>query len=244
MKKHAGIAILMLIAAVLQGQQPAAQSQTSKAPKSQAQPAPQEPSLEIYQVDLVPTGTGFALSKPVLEGDVYVLTVFPDRATVRVPKDRIKAITLRTKEMNAYSMYQIDLLPSGKMYAKEAPTLKGSTYTFRTWRDNTLISMRKSDVKAVTKLTGLAAFKAQQEERGAKLTANLPMQGGGTVDYISPEPAPPAPGQAQAPPPSGGTYWIYDGVPGITDAYAPPNATVAYPGDVPKAAEPQSPPHR
>jgi hypothetical protein len=236
MKKHAGIAILMLIAAVLQGQQPAAQSQTSKAPKSQAQPAPQEPSLEIYQVDLVPTGTGFALSKPVLEGDVYVLTVFPDRATVRVPKDRIKAITLRTKEMSAYSMYQIDLLPTGKMYSKEPPTLKGSTYTFRTWRDNNLISMRKTDVKAVTQLTGLAAFKAQQEERGAKLTANLPMQGTDNVQIISSPPPDPSQSSAgSAPSPSGGTYWIYDGVPGITDAYAPPNATVAYPGDVPKA---------
>lgn len=239
MKRHTGIVVaLMLLAAALRGQQPAAQQSQSQPSKAAAQPAKaQEPSLEIYQIDLVPTGTGFALAKPILDGDVYVLTVFPDRATVRVPKDRIKAITPRTKEMNAYSMYQIDLLPTGKMYAKEPPTLKGTTYTFRTWRDNTLISMRKADIKSVTHLTGLAAFKAQQEERGAKLmTANLPMQGGGTVDYISPEPAPPAPGQAQAAPPSGGgTYWIYDGVPGITDAYAPPNATVAYPGDVPKA---------
>ena len=233
MKRHAGIAVLMLIAAALHGQQPAAaQSQAGKAP---AQP----PSLEIYQIDLVPSGTGFALSKPVLEGDVYVMTVFPDRAVVRVPKDRIKAITPRTKEMSAYSMYQIDLLPTGKMYAKEPPVLKGTTYTFRTWRDNNLISMRKSDVKAVTHLTGLPAFKAQQEERGAKLTANLPMQGTDNVQVISSPP--PDPSQApsgQASTPGGGTYWIYDGVPGITDAYAPPNATVAYPGDVPKAAEP------
>src|SRR5262249_31009359 len=243
MKRHAGIVVaLMLLAAALHGQQPAAQQSQAQTQNSNAAAQPvktQEPSLEIYQIDLVPTGTGFALAKPVLEGDVYVLTVFPDRAIVRVPKDRIKAITPRTKEMNAYSMYQIDLLPTGKMYSKEPPTLKGTTYTFRTWRDNTLISMRKSDIKGVTHLTGLAAFKAQQEERGAKLTANLPMQGGGTVSYASPEPAPPPQGQAQAPASSGGTYWIYDGVPGLTTGYAPGNATVAYPGDVPKAPNPQ-----
>src|SRR5262245_37784738 len=103
MKRHAGIAVLMLLAAVLHGQQTSAtQSQTSKPSKPPAQPA-QQPSLDIYQIDLVPSGTGFALAKPVLEGDVYVLTVFPDRAVVRVPKDRIKAITPRTKEMSAYS---------------------------------------------------------------------------------------------------------------------------------------------
>jgi hypothetical protein len=235
MKRHAGIAVaLMLLAVSLCAQQAAAQQPpASKAPA-------QQPSLEIYQIDLVPSGTGFALAKPILEGDMYVLTVFPDRATVRVPKDRIKAITLRTKEMNAYAMYQIDLLPSGKMYAKDAPTLNGTTYTFRTWRDNTLISMRKSDVKAVTKLTGLAAFKAQQEERGAKLTANLPMQGTDNVQIInSPPPDPRQVSSGSSPSTSGGTYWIYDGVPGITDAYAPPNATVAYPGDVPKAPNPQ-----
>ena len=239
MKKHAGIGVLMLIAAALHGQQPAAEpSPVSKLAPPKAPAA--EPALDIYQIDLVPSGTGFALTKPVLEGDVYVMTVFPDRAVVRVPKDRIKAITPRTKEMSAYSMYQIDLLPTGKMYSKEPPTLKGTTYTFRTWRDNNLISMRKSDVKAVTHLTGLPAFKAQQEERGAKLTANLPMQGTDNVQYLSsppPDPSQAPPSQGQ-PSPSGGTYWIYDGVPGITDAYAPPNATVAYPGDVPKAADP------
>jgi hypothetical protein len=236
MKKHSGIAILMLIAGALHGQQAAQPSPIPKLAPPNA--ANQAPGLDIYQVDLVPSGTGFALSKPVLEGDVYVMTVFPDRAVVRVPKDRIKAITPRTKEMSAYSMYQIDLLPTGKMYAKEPPVLKGTTYTFRTWRDNNLISMRKSDVKAVTHLTGLPAFKAQQEERGAKLTANLPMQGTDNVQVISSPP--PDPGQApsgQASTPGGGN-WIYDGVPGMTTGYAPPNATVAYPGDVPKAAEP------
>ena len=58
----------------------------SQQPKA---PAPaQEPPLEIYQIDLVPSGTGFALTKPVLQGDVYVFQVWPDRATVRLPKSK------------------------------------------------------------------------------------------------------------------------------------------------------------
>jgi len=234
MKRHAGIAVLMLLAAVLHGQQTA---QPSPIPKlAPPQPAAQQPALEIYQIDLVPSGTGFALSKPVLDGDKYVFIVWPDRATIRLAKERVKSITPRTKEMSAFGVYQIDLVPTGRMIAREAPTLKGTTYTFRTWRDNTLISMRQADIKKVTKLTGLDAFRVQQEERGAKLTANLPMQGTDDVQIInSPPPAPSQAPAGQAAGPSNGMYWIYDGVPGITDAYAPPNATVAYPGDVPKA---------
>src|SRR4030095_15823531 len=37
-------------------------------------PTPAMP-LELYQVDLVPTGTGFAVTKPVQEGDVWVFQV-------------------------------------------------------------------------------------------------------------------------------------------------------------------------
>ena len=228
-------AALMVLVSGLEAQQAGApQSQPAKAPA----PAAHQPSLEIYQVDLVPSGTGFALSKPVLEGDKYVFIVWPDRATIRVSKERVKSITPRTKEMSAFAVYQIDLLPTGRMIAKDAPVLKGTTYTFRTWRDNNLISMRQSDIKKVTKLTGLDAFKVQQEERGAKLIANLPMQGTDDVQIINSPPPDPTQNQpAASSSTSNGMYWIYDGVPGITDAFAPPNATVAYPGDVPKAPQ-------
>jgi hypothetical protein len=239
MKKHAGImAVLMLLAASAHAQQTSAQP-TAIPNLAPPKTADQAPSLEIYQIDLVPSGTGFALSKPVLEGDKYVFIVWPDRATIRLAKERVKSITPRTKEMSTFAVYQIDLVPSGRMISKEAPTLKGTTYTFRTWRDNTLISMRQADVKKVTQLTGLAAFRVQQEERGAKLTANLPMQGTDDVQIINSPP--PEPSQASAgasSTSSNGMYWIYDGIPGMTTGYAPPNATVAYPGDVPKAAEP------
>lgn len=238
MKTRAALLGALFVAAGLYGQgagQPPRPTPAVGMASSAQQPAP-----EIYQVDLVPSGTGFALSKPVLEGDVYTFIVWPDRDTVRLPKDRVKAITPRFKEMSTLSVWQIDLLPSGRIVAKEEPTLKGTTYTIRTWRDNTLVSMRQTDIKQITHLTGLAAFKVQQEEKGAKLMGgNLPMQGTDEVKVIS-EPAgsrPPGGQQTgQQGAPSGSGNWIYDGVPGITDGWAPPNAVISSPGDVPKAA--------
>lgn len=242
MKMRAAFLGGLFVAAGLYGQAAGQPAQARPTPAVGMAPAPQA-SLEIYQVDLIPSGTGFALSKPVLDGDVYTFIVWPDRDTVRLPKDRVKSITPRTKEMNAFSVWKIDLLPSGRIVAKDEPTLKGATYTIRTWRDNTLISMRQTDIKQITHLVGLDAFKVQQEEKGAKLmSGNLPMQGTGEVKVIS-EPAaasrPPAGQQAgQQGAPSGSGNWIYDGVPGVTDGWAPPNAVIASPGDVPKAAEP------
>jgi hypothetical protein len=135
-------------------------------------------------------------------------------------------------------VYQIDLAPSGRKIAREEPTLKGTTYTFRTWREGTLMSLRQADVLKVTKVTGVAAFKIQQEERGASLNADLPMQGGGTVTILNaPAEAPPAP----APDPAPAGNWTYQGQPGVTDGYAPPSAVVASPGDVPKAAPQPTP---
>jgi hypothetical protein len=203
-----------------------------------AQPTPAPAALlEIYQIDLVPTGFGFALGKPRLEENVYVMTVWPDRATVRVPKERVAKITPRTKELSEFAVYRIDLVPTGRMIARENPTLKNKTYVFHSWRDGNVMSLRQQDVRAVTKVTGLEAFKIQQEEKGAKLIGNLPMEGGGQV-LVLPGDAPAAP-DAGAPSADGATApsnWIFDGVPGVTDAFAPPSAVVSSPGDVPRAA--------
>ena len=218
------------------GQQPAgpaAPGATPAATKSDA-------LLQIYQIDLDPSGTAFAFGRPVLEGDAYVFTAWPDKTVVHLAKSKVKKITPRTKSPDEYVVYQIDLAPSGRMIAREKPTLKGTTYTFHTWRDGTLMSLRQADVKAVTKVTGVAAFKIQQEERGASLNGNLPMQGGGTVTILPGGPADAAPGAAPAPAPAPGN-WSYQGQPGVSDAYAPPSAVVASPGDVPKAAPQPTP---
>jgi hypothetical protein len=233
----------LILAAGLQGQQSPGQPQSPQsappaAPQGQTQGQP--PLLEIYQIDLDPSGTAFALSKPRLEGDVYVYSAWPENAIVRLPQAKVRKITQRTKDLNKETVYRIDLVPSGRMIARAEPKLKGTTYVFYSWKDETFMSLRQSDVRKVTRLTGLPAFRAQQEELGAALIDNLPMQGGTAT--VIPAPGVAAAGPSQTPAPGN---WIYQGVPGVTDAYAPANATVASPGDVPKAPAPAPtrPPH-
>jgi hypothetical protein len=196
-----------------------------------------EEPLDIWQIDLVSGGTGFALTTPVLQGDVYVFKVWPDRATIRLPKSRIKKMVRRTKDVSDEVLWQIDLLPTGQMISRDAPVLKGTTYQFHQWTGGTLMSLRQADVRKVTRVVGLDAFKIHLQQLGTTAIGNLPMEGGGTVTTVG---GPPAgsqsapPGQAQTP-----SNWIYQGVPGVTDAWAPPSAVVNSPGDVPKAREPK-----
>jgi hypothetical protein len=51
--------------------------------KSPQKPAQQQ-LLEIYQIDLVPSGTAFALNKPVLQGNVYVFRSWPENTPARL----------------------------------------------------------------------------------------------------------------------------------------------------------------
>ncbi len=248
-----------ILAVGLQGQQPQAQ-QPQSPPSGQTAPgtqtlqggpgspqsaapqqpaAPQQLAIVIYQIDFDPSGTAFATNKPKLEGDVYVFSAWPEGDMVRVPQAKVKKVTQRTTDLSKESVYQIDLVPSGRIIAKADPKVQGGTYVFYRWKDGTLMSLRKSDVKGVAHLTGLPAFKAQQEEMGAALIGNLPMEGGGTVKVIGTAPVVQSVDgvdpNANLPPGN----WIYQGVPGVTDAYAPANATVASPGDVPRAPAPQ-----
>ena len=227
----------LILATVAPAQQPAAAPAASAQPGAAPKAAAEEP-LDIYQIELVPSGTGFALTKPVLEGDVYVFKVWPDRSTVRLPKARVKQIVPRTQAIQKEVLYRIDIAPSGQMYSRDEPTLKGTTYQFHSWKGNTLMALKQSDVQKVTRLSGLDAFKVHLEQLGAKRIGDLPMQGGGSVAVVGGgsgggQPAA-APMQSQTP-----YNWIYQGVPGVTDAWAPPSAVVSSPGDVPKAPEPQ-----
>ena len=113
--------------------------------------------------------------------------------------------------------------------------VSGTTYTFHAWRNGTLMSARQADVKKVTRLSGLEALKTYLDLFGAKPIGNLAMQGSATG------PAPAA-AQGSAAAPGQPTNWLYMGVPGVSDAWAPPPSVVSAPGDVPKAAEPQ--PHK
>jgi len=226
-------AVLLTSCAALHAQQPASAPAPATLPVTEPTKVPHQ-GVEIYQVDLIPTGMGFAVGKPVLEGDVYVFQALPEKQTVRVSKDKVRNITLRIRDLNEEAVYEIQLLPSGRMLSREQPVLKNGAWQFHTWKNNELMAMRQSDVKEVVALQGLAAFKAKQEEKGAKLIGNLAMQDG---QFQSVGEAPPPPGQA-APAtasPAGPSNWIYEGAPGISDAYAPANAVVESPGDVPKA---------
>ena len=217
---------MLVLAAGLQGQQP---QKLQGGPQAQGQQKP----LEIYRIDLDPSGSAFALGQPKLEGNVYVYPAWPENEVVRLPQARVKKITQVTKDLNKEFVYQIDLLPSGRMIARDEPKLQGGGYVFHVWKGGTLRSLRKSDVRKITRVTGLAAFRIQQEETGGALIGNLPMEGGSAT--IIPAPADAAAPQSQAPAPGN---WSYEGVPGASDAYAPANATVSSPGDVPKAPEP------
>src|SRR5262245_20208702 len=207
---------LLTLAAVAHAQQPA------------PAPTPAGP-LELYQVDLVPTGTGFAVTKPVLQGDVWVFQVWPDRSTVRLDKSKVKTITPRTKQLQSETAWRIELAPTGEMFSRDSPVLKGTTYTFHRWRGGDLMSLRQADVKKITKLTPAEIFQTHLQYFGAKPISNLPMEGGTAV-----MPAQPAPAESTSgvPAPSN---WIYYGTPGMDDAWAPGNAVIERPGDVPRA---------
>jgi hypothetical protein len=227
-------ALVLVLGASADGRQAVSSPQGGKQPEVGMKPRPTEEPLDIWQIDLNPSGTGFALTTPVLQGDVYVFKVWPDRATIRLPKARVKKMVQRTKDINSEVIYQIDLLPTGQVYSREVPQQRGTNLEYKTWHQGTLMSIRQADVKKVSKVAGLDAFKIHLQLLGTKAIGNLPMEGGGTVTVINERPAAAAqPVDAtQAP-----SNWIYNGVPGVTEAWAPPSAVVASPGDVPKARE-------
>jgi hypothetical protein len=206
---------------------------------ARAQQAPQSAQaeaaelFELYQVDLVPTGTGFAVTKPVLQGDVWVFQVWPDRSTVRLAQSKVKKITPRTKQLQSETAYRIDLAPSGQIFSRDNPALKGTTYTFHRWRGGDLMSLRQADVKKITRLTPVEIFQTHLQYFGPKPIGNLPMEGGTAV--MPAEPAAPA----QETIPTGSENWVYYGTPGADDAWAPGSAVIASPGDVPKAPHPR-----
>jgi hypothetical protein len=233
------VATLLFVAAGLRGQQPAPQS------PPQPTPIPEAPNV-VYQVDLEPTGTGFAIGKPVQEGDVWVMTTLPDRTVSRVPTAKVKKISRWSSDLNMESIWQIDLVPTGVMLSREEPVKKGALYTVKAFKGGTLASLREADVKKITHLTGMDAFKAQRIAEGAVLitTGPPPGPGGGTVRY-APGSGPPTSSAPGAPgPPELAGNWFYEGVPGASDAYAPGSATVARPGDTPMMPTPPPQPPR
>jgi hypothetical protein len=213
----------------------------------------------MFRIELVPSGSMVALNQPVLQGGVYTFKAWPDGAPTNLRQALVKRVTPLTGPQE--TIYQIDLVPTGTVTARDNPVLKGNSYVFHTWRDGTLMSLRTTDIKRITALTGDKAFWAEQRINGERnISGNLAMQGTSSVVVIGTPPTPPGSSQAGATnmsdwngPGSSGISgapvygnWQYEGTPGVSDAYAPANATVRSEGDVPRmpaATEGREPPH-
>ena len=193
----------------------------------------------MYRIKLNPSGTMIALDKPVLLNGKYVFHAWPHGEQTALRQAIVLSVAPLTGPQKPF--YQVDLTPSGKVFARDNPTLKGSTYVFHAYRDGMLMSLRQSDVKKVTLLSGDDAFWAEQRMDGEALVGNLAIQGTSNVVEIgSPPPASSQAGPSSLNSVGGGTIngapagnWSYQGTPGTADAWGPANATVARPGDVP-----------
>ena len=84
------------------------------------------------------------------------------------------AFALRAEE-TAPVLYQIDLVPSGKLISRDLPVLKGTNYLLHQYPTGTLLSVRKSTVKQIGKMTPAAA--AAINPTSAVRIRNLAFQG-------------------------------------------------------------------
>ncbi|KAA0254090.1 hypothetical protein FBQ97_01475 [Acidobacteria bacterium ACD] len=226
----------LVLATSLLAQQPQAQPAPAQQQPAQS-PQHYEPPMVIHRIDLNPTGSVFTMDEPKLEGDYYVCHTLPDRTIQRIRKDRVKKITQRSRDFDKEVVWQVEMEPTGSVLAVEEPVKKGSAYVFTTYKGGTLTTVKQADVKKITRLAGMDAFKAEELELGLTvMTTNPTFQGDGTQNA-----APARAGGAPAATPAKGN-WTYQGQPGASDAYAPGSGTVSRPGDVPKAPPPTAPP--
>jgi hypothetical protein len=74
------------------------------------------------------------------------------------------------------TLYQIDLIPSGKIISRDMPQLKGASYLYHAFPAGTLVSVKKSSVKQIIKMSPEAAA-AVNPRTALKQIDDLPMQG-------------------------------------------------------------------
>lgn len=106
--------------------------------------------------------------------------------------------------------YQIDLAPTGKVISQDLPVAKGNTIVFHRYPDGTLMSMRRSEVKTLTRITQQAAVATLPKEKLVQI-GNLAFQG-------SSQAGPAAAGTAgtKTAQPGIGTGFYGNVVPGVT----------------------------
>jgi hypothetical protein len=200
--------------------------------------------VDIFKIELVPSGAMVSMDEPVLKDGTYVFTAWPDRTLMTLKSMRVRKVTRLTGRVHE-TVYQLELIPTGTVLAKDNPVLKGDTYVLRTWRDGKCMSLRQTDVRKINALTGDKAFWAEQAVMGASQIGSLAMQGGGKFVEIGTSGGPG--GSSQAGPANLNSLgsnngansqgnWYYEGTPGVSDAWAPANALINSPGDVPRMA--------
>jgi hypothetical protein len=114
------------------------------------------------------------------------------------------AFALRAEQV----FYQIDLVPSGKVISQDLPVAKGATVVFHRYPDGALMSMRRSEVKTLTRITPQAAQSTLPKEHLVQI-GNLAFQGA--------QAGPAAAGTAAKPAqPAVGSGFYGNVVPGIT----------------------------
>ena len=223
----ASVALFVSLASTMTGQEPAA-------------PAGPPPII-VYRIDLVPTGSMFAMNEPVLQGDYYIFRSLPERTEMKLPKVKVKAIVRWSGDYSKEVVWRVELAGSAGMYlTRNEPVKKGKNYVAYIFKNGTLVSVPEADVVKITRLTGREAFKAEQIALGLVVLEGESMESGfkggnGAVNTAPGAGAPATAGNAAAP---AGGNWTYQGQPGASDAYAPAGGTVAKPGDVPMAPTP------
>jgi hypothetical protein len=137
--------------------------------------------------------------------------------------------------------YQIDLVPSGRLIALDMPVAKGSTIVFHRYPDGLLMSMRRSDVKAVGRISPQAAVATLPQEKVVQI-GDLAFQGAAQAGLSNTSAV-----RAKSAPAIGRGFYS-EVVPGVTQgmpnsrndnvigrSWAPPpsNATQSAPGSPP-----------
>ena len=192
---------------------------------------------KMFKVQLNPTGTMISLDQPVLANGHYLFHAWPDGEQTALRQAAVLKVVPLTSASQS-TVYRIALSPKGSLLSRDMPILRtDGLYVFHAWRGAELMSLRESDVRKITKLTGDDAFWAIERANGeTSIGGTLAMQGTSKVVSIG---TPPETHTAQAgasslssinnPGISGANpygNWAYQGTPGVSDAWSPANATM------------------
>ena len=198
-----------------------------------------EGQQNMFRIELVPTGRMVSLNEPTLVNGSYLFQAWPDGETTRLPQGVVRKITRITGKYEDMTVYEVMFHGGGFALARDIPVVKNGMFIFHTWRSGTLTSVRKSDVEKIGTLTGDQAFWVEQGQAGEALIGNLAMEGTAQVISIG---TPPGEASSQAGRNSASSLnqsgqagisgapqgnWLYQGTPGVSDAYSPANATMS-----------------